>query len=191
MASSLSFSPSISAVTRSPMMSSVGLDLRLLDLLEEVVLQRRRRLEGPLVLDGVADQLHRTLAEPRQVFLGQAQQLRDDAGGELEREVSDQIGFAGVDELVDQRVDDGPHDLRFPPQQRLRLERRGHQIAVFPMLLTLHRQDGRADEQTDGGVVDVRVEHLAVTEDPVDRVEGHRGVEVLGLHANRASWTSP
>ncbi len=118
MASSLSFSPSISAVTRSPMMSSVGLDLRLLDLFEEIVFQRRRRLEGTLVLDGVADQLDGTLAEPRQVFLGQAQQLRDDAGRELEREVPDQIGLAGVDELVDQCVDDGPDDLGLPPQQR-------------------------------------------------------------------------
>src|SRR5262245_18623128 len=50
------------------------------------------------------------------------------------------------------------------------------------MLLALHREDGRADEQADGAVVDVRVEHLAVTEDAVDGIEGHRGVEVLGHH---------
>ncbi len=50
------------------------------------------------------------------------------------------------------------------------------------MLLALHRQDGRADEQADGAVVDVGVEHLAVTEHPVDGVEGHRGVEMLGQH---------
>src|SRR4029077_7891090 len=35
------------------------------------------------------------------------------------------------------------------------------------------------DEQTDGGVVDVRIEHLAVTEGPVDGVERHG--RVLGL----------
>jgi len=85
--------------------------------LQEVVFQRRGRLECALVLDGVADQFHRTPAEPRQVFLGQAQQLGDDAGRELQREILDQIGFARVEELVDQSVDDGPNDLRLPSQQ--------------------------------------------------------------------------
>ncbi len=99
------------------MMSSVGLDLRLSIWLQEIVLQRRGGLKSLLVLDGVADQLDGTLSEPRQVFLGQAQQLGDDASRELEREVLDQIGLAGVDELVDQRVDDRTDDLRFPPQQ--------------------------------------------------------------------------
>ena len=94
-----------------------GLGPALVDLLQEIVFQRRGRLESLLVLDGVADQLDGTLSEPRQVFVGQAQQLRDDAGRELEREVLDQIGLAGIDELVDQRVDDGTNDLRFPPQQ--------------------------------------------------------------------------
>jgi len=89
----------------------------LFDLLQEIVFQRRGRLESTLELDGVADQLDGALTEPRQIFLRQAQQLRDDAGRELEREVFDQIGLAGVDELVDQCVDDGPNDLRFPSQQ--------------------------------------------------------------------------
>ena len=162
------------------MMSSVGCDRRFSMWLEEVILERGRRLEGPLVLDVVADQIDRVLAEPRQVFLWQAEQFRDHPGRELQREVADQIGLACVDELVDQPVDDRPDDLGFPPQQRARLERRRHEIAVFPVGLALHRQDGRSDEQTDGGVVDVRVEHLAVAEDTVHRVERHRGIKVLG-----------
>ncbi len=90
----------------------------LLDLFEEVVLERCRRLERALVLDGVADQLHRAFAEPRQVILRQTEQLRDDPGGELEGEVAHQIRFAGLDELVDEPVHDGPHDLGFPPRER-------------------------------------------------------------------------
>jgi len=50
------------------------------------------------------------------------------------------------------------------------------------MLLALHREDGRTDEQADGAVVDVRIEHLAVAEDAVDGVEGHGGIEMLGHH---------
>src|SRR5215204_4160089 len=50
------------------------------------------------------------------------------------------------------------------------------------MLLALHRKDGRTDEQADGAVVDVGVEHLAVAEDAVDGVEGHRRIEMLGDH---------
>ena len=51
-----------------------GLGFALLDLLEEVILERRRCLEGAFVVDVVADQLHGALAEHRQVFVRQAQQ---------------------------------------------------------------------------------------------------------------------
>jgi len=56
----------------------------LLNLLEEIVFQRRGGLESFLVLDGVTDQLDGTLTEPRQIFFGQAEQLRDDASWKLE-----------------------------------------------------------------------------------------------------------
>ena len=78
-----------------------------------------------------------------------------------------------------ERVDDRPDDGRFPLHERFGFERRRNEIAVFAMLLALHGQDRRTDEQPDGLVVDVRIEHLAVTEHSVDRVEGHRGVQVL------------
>ena len=180
MASSESFSPSISAVTRSPMMSSVGCVLASIHLFEEVILQRRRRFERLLVLDGVADEVDGPLAEHGQIRFGQAQQLGDHAGGELEGEVLDQIRLAGVDELVDEPVDDGSHDLGLPPHQRLGLERRRHQIAVRPVLGSAHGEDGRADEHADGGVVHRRVEGLAVPVHRVDRVERHGGVALLG-----------
>ena len=50
-----------------------GLGLALLDLFDEVIFQRRRGLEGPFLIERVADQLHRALAEHREVFVGQAQ----------------------------------------------------------------------------------------------------------------------
>ncbi len=70
--------------------------------------------------------------------------------GELEGEIADQVRAPGLDELVDQRLADGPHDLGFPAGQRLRLECRGDEVSMVPVRLALHGQDGRSDEQTDG-----------------------------------------
>jgi len=124
----------------------------------------------------VADQLHRALVEHLQVFVGQTEQSGDDPGGELEGEIPDQVGFTGVDEFVDQRVADRPHNGGLPPGQCFGLECRGHQIAMIAMLLSLHRQDGGPHEQADCLVVRLGAEHPAVPEHSVDRVERHRRV---------------
>lgn len=150
------------------------------DLLEEVVLQRRRRFEGAFVFDGVADQFDRASVKHGQVVCRQTQQGGDDPGGKLEGELADQIGPAGVDELVDEGVADRPDDGGFPAGQGLGLERRGHQVAVVAVFFALHRQDGRPHEQADGGVVHRRTEHPAVTKRLVHRVEGHRREGPLG-----------
>ena len=77
---------------------------------------RRRRVRRwrALPFHGVTDQFDGALAEPREVFFGEPQQLRDHPGGKLEGELLDQIGMADVDELVDQSVDDRPYDFGFP-----------------------------------------------------------------------------
>ncbi len=164
------------------MMSSVGLDFRCSICREEVVLQRSRRLEGGLVVVVVADQLDRPPPERRQVLFRQAQQPRDHPGGKLERELLDEIGFAGRRELVDQSVADRTDDFGLPARQRLGLERRGHQIAVVTVLLALHREDRSAGEQPDRRVVPARVERPSVAKHRVHRVERQSREHMLGSH---------
>jgi hypothetical protein len=66
---------------------------------------------------------------------------------------------------------DRPYDLGFPTSERPGLEGRGHQIAVFPMRLARHCQDGRTDEQADRVVVVGRTERVGVPKGGVHQLE--------------------
>ena len=187
MASSVSFSPSISAATRSPMMSLVRLLPPLLDLVEEVTLQLRRcgQPGHDVGLDG--DQVEGQPPEHVEIFRGESEQHGDDPGRKLERQRLHQVGVAVVFDLVDQLIADRPDDRWLPAFQRGSPKSLGHQAAVVVVFFAAHRQDGVAHHQTDRLVVGGRSEDPVVAEAPGTRRHSRTRPTRLRAAAPRAS----
>ena len=166
MASSVSFSPSTSAETRSLMTSSAGWARRSRHDAGEVLAQRLGGGQPAIDVRHQADELDRPALELREVLLGQAEQAGDDPHRELERELAHQVGLAVGREAVDLLVDDRADELGLPAGQRLLAEGVGHQVAVAPVLGVVHAEDHVPHDHADRHVVAGRGERLGVPQDP-------------------------
>ncbi len=166
MASSVSFSPSTSAETRSLITSSAGWARRSATMPGEVLAQRLGGGDAPVDVRHQADELDGPALELGEVLLGQAQQACDHPDRELKGQLTDQVGLAVGGEAVDLLVNDGADELGLPAGQRLLAERMGHEVAVAAVLRVVHAQDHVAHDHTDGHVVAGRGECLGVPQNP-------------------------
>ena len=128
-------------------------------------------VETGLDVLGDRDQVQRQPPEHLEVLLRQAQQSGGDPGRELERHRLDQIDLAVVLELVDQLIADRVDHLGFPLRERALLERLAHQAAMVVMLLAVHAEDRRPEDQADRVVVHLRGEHRVLAEGREDAFE--------------------
>ena len=166
MASSLSFSPSTSAETRSLMTSSAGWARRSATTPGEVLAQRLGGRQPAVDVGHQADELDRPALELREVLLGEPEQAGDHPHRELEGQLADEVRLSVGHEAVDLLVDDRTDELGLPAGQCLLAEGMGHQVAVAAVLGVVHAQDHVAHHHADGGVVAGRGERLGVAQDP-------------------------
>ena len=166
MASSVSFSPSISAETRSLITSSAG--------------WARRSATTPAKYSRSASEaaMPRSMSATRLMSStdqrwncgksssGRPRRRAMHPDRELEGQLAHQVGLAVGGEAVDLFVDDGADELGLPAGQRLLAERVGHQVAVATVLGVVHAQDHVAHHHADGDVIAGRGERLGVAQDP-------------------------
>ena len=129
-----------------------------------------------------AQHLDRPPLELRVVALREAEDAGDDLDGEVERHGPHELGAPGIDEAVDQLVDDDLYELGAPAGERLVPEAGGDHRSVTPVLLAVHLNDCLSDDLGE----DRRREPLAVAQDRrhrLVRVGGERGGARCDLEA--------
>jgi hypothetical protein len=116
------------------------------------------------------------------VAFGKPEDARDDANGERERELADQVGRAAIGEAVDQLVDDAPDHRRLPLREQLRAKGRGNECARRPVVGFVHGDDRATEHRRHDLAEERRRERLVVAEDGGDLVvaeDAHRRQRVL------------